>query len=332
MKKTVLIFDDQKKHFKTLTDNLKRWGYDPIPTDFSDIEKAINEDKLVAFYAQLFTKNWHQGLRLFICDLWVEKKRHATGINLINAFRTDEKFVVSQFPAFSKLIPIIAYSGVANETQAKDAKIKGADTIIYKIEEKPTLQITKEKNNTALKNFEYDIEILANRFEEQLNILLPYKNDIAKFKTNHHTKNAFIISSYKPDFEKYINTITTCLENNGIDAHLAKDVPGGECSPEKWENMQIYMQACDFGIALVTDDFDFDAKRHNRINPNVTLEIGYMLSLQKKVLLLKESRIRKICSDLDEKLCIEFEDESSLSMQLGQFLKKNRFISLNENI
>lgn len=61
------------------------------------------------------------------------------------------------------------------------------------------------------------------------------------------------------------------------------------------------MAACDLGVAvfeqLVEPDF----------NPNVSLEVGYMLAQKKKLLLLKERSLPRLSSDLVGHLYKEFD-------------------------
>jgi hypothetical protein len=70
----------------------------------------------------------------------------------------------------------------------------------------------------------------------------------------------------------------------------------------KFINIETYLWGCDFGIAL------FDSE----VNSNIYLEIGYMLALNKKVIIIKEKNLT-LLGDLDGKLFIEF-DKSSLSI------------------
>lgn len=76
---------------------------------------------------------------------------------------------------------------------------------------------------------------------------------------------------------------------------------------EKWyaddlfENIKTYMQGCAFGIAL------FDRINTDDFNPNVSLEIGYMMALSKPVLLLKDRTLKSLQTDLVGKLYHQFD-------------------------
>ena len=59
-----------------------------------------------------------------------------------------------------------------------------------------------------------------------------------------------------------------------------------------WANVKSYMDACDSGIAV------FEQIEDDDFNPNVSLELGYMLAHKKPVLLLKEKRLKGLPSDV----------------------------------
>lgn len=69
-----------------------------------------------------------------------------------------------------------------------------------------------------------------------------------------------------------------------------------------WDNVRLYMDACDLGIAV------FDQTASRDFNPNVSLELGYMMaSGKKRLLLLKDRTLPKMPSDLVGHLYKEFD-------------------------
>src|SRR5438094_3691184 len=72
-------------------------------------------------------------------------------------------------------------------------------------------------------------------------------------------------------------------------------------SASLWENVKLYMNACNLGVAV------FEQLVKKDYNPNVSLELGHMLALEKKVLLLKEHHLPRLPSDIVGHLYKEFD-------------------------
>lgn len=68
-----------------------------------------------------------------------------------------------------------------------------------------------------------------------------------------------------------------------------------------WENVRYYMDGCDLGVAV------FEQLIKKDFNPNVSLELGYMLARGKKVLLLKDRSLRRLPTDMVGHLYKEFD-------------------------
>ncbi len=61
------------------------------------------------------------------------------------------------------------------------------------------------------------------------------------------------------------------------------------------------MRACKYGVAVFEQAFKKD------FNPNVSLELGFMLSRGRRVLLLKEKQLKALPTDVVGKLYQEFD-------------------------
>lgn len=68
-----------------------------------------------------------------------------------------------------------------------------------------------------------------------------------------------------------------------------------------WANVQAYMDACSLGVAVFEQIADHD------FNPNISIELGYMLAQGKRVLLLKEKNLPRLPTDLVGHLYREFD-------------------------
>lgn len=116
-------------------------------------------------------------------------------------------------------------------------------------------------------------------------------------------RTAFIVMSFEKTklHDVIVTTIKDSLVKHGIVALRADDK---EYMDDLFPNVRTYMHECEFGVAvferIVEDDF----------NPNVSLEVGYMIGLGKNVLLLKDSTLKRLHADLVGKLYKEFDPQA----------------------
>jgi hypothetical protein len=68
-----------------------------------------------------------------------------------------------------------------------------------------------------------------------------------------------------------------------------------------WENVCLHMLGCRFGVA-VFEEIDL-----REFNPNVALELGFMIAQGKRCLLLKDQRMPRMPTDIVGKLYKEFD-------------------------
>src|SRR5260370_22580816 len=88
------------------------------------------------------------------------------------------------------------------------------------------------------------------------------------------------------------------------DPHIAESI--------LWRKVQFCMEACHFGVAVFEDIDEAD------FNPNVSLELGYMLARNRDVVLLKERRLKRLPTDLYGHLYREFDSFNIRPTVLGQ--------------
>jgi hypothetical protein len=113
-------------------------------------------------------------------------------------------------------------------------------------------------------------------------------------------KTAFIIMQFgsTAPHKEIVACIKTTLEKHGITALRADDK---EYMDDLFPNIKTYMHACDFGVAV------YDRITEDDFNPNVSLEVGYMLGMGKNVLLLKDQTLKSLNTDLTGKLYKAFD-------------------------
>lgn len=88
-----------------------------------------------------------------------------------------------------------------------------------------------------------------------------------------------------------------------------------------FNNVLTYMHGCGFGIAV------FERLEESDFNPNVALEVGYMLAMQKPVCILKDRTLQALPTDLMGKLYSEFDSldpVASISRSLSVWLRDKK--------
>lgn len=158
-------------------------------------------------------------------------------------------------------------------------------------------------------------------FSSNSSTLLPdeLNTPLRRFKRDFpsEVKGAFLMMKFEdtPIQLRLIETIKQCFDEHGITLLRADS---------KWyaddllTNIRTYMHGCDFGVAI------FDRVKTEYFNPNVSLEIGYMMAMGKNVLLLKDSTLNSLQTDLVGKLYHEYDfqfPETTLPVVLNKWIK-----------
>ena len=104
-------------------------------------------------------------------------------------------------------------------------------------------------------------------------------------------KNVFLMMRFGTGAN--LASIETVIRNTlrlyGLTVHMARDA---DLAETLWANVQTYLECCRYGIA-VFEDID-----RREFNPNISLELGYMLGKRKPCLLLKEQRMPRLPTDI----------------------------------
>jgi hypothetical protein len=147
---------------------------------------------------------------------------------------------------------------------------------------------------------------------------------VEKFRKDYSIdmKTAFIIMQFGNTklHDSIVTTIKEVLYQYNIIALRADDK---EYMDDLFSNIKVYMHTCDFGIAV------FDRITEDNFNPNVTLEVGYMLGMGKDVLLLKDKTLKSLSTDLTGRLYKQFDSidaENTLPEQLHKWLNDKGII------
>jgi hypothetical protein len=119
------------------------------------------------------------------------------------------------------------------------------------------------------------------------------------------------------DHMDIVAAIKSTLDRNNIIGLCAQDK---KFMDDPFLNAKTYMHACNFGVAV------FDHLSEGEVNPEVSLELGYMLGLGKRVLLLKDKSISHAFTDLTGSQYKHFDTANlvaTLPPQIDQWLSDN---------
>ena len=147
-------------------------------------------------------------------------------------------------------------------------------------------------------------------------------------ETSPFEKNVFIMTPFKKDarYQLVIKSIQTILANKGFRGWIASE---RNFAPQLWENVSVFMAGCEFGIAVFTKENlpgSGDESTPDTYNPNVSVEVGYMLALGRRVLLLKEKSLLRLPTDILSFLYEDFnidDPEKSLDNAIEAWLRND---------
>lgn len=162
------------------------------------------------------------------------------------------------------------------------------------------------------------ISNLASEFPPEL------LESIKKFKADYPDpkKTAFIMMRFGTTkaHNEIVQSIRAELEKLGVKALRADDK---DYHDDLFWNILTYVYGCGFGVAV------FERIEQEEFNPNIALEVGYMMALRKPVLLLKDKTLKNLNTDLIGKLYKIFDPQSiseSIAPQLQRWMKDKELI------
>ena len=113
-------------------------------------------------------------------------------------------------------------------------------------------------------------------------------------------RNVFVIMQYGKDHEVLARAIRETLRLYGFEAKLASEM---FFSGDLWQNIEFCMKHSRYAIVI------FEGAEQPYFNPNVAVELGYMLALGKPCLLLKDQGLLTLPTDLVGRLYAPFDPQ-----------------------
>lgn len=139
-------------------------------------------------------------------------------------------------------------------------------------------------------------------------------------KESSYESNVFVMMPFRQErderYESIEKVLRSELKKQGLRAWLASD---RQLAPQLWDNVAAFLLACKFGVAVFTR-IERDRRIEEEFNPNVSLELGFCLSRGRQVLILKDSALRNLQTDLVGHLYAEF-DFNQVTRQLPALIR-----------
>ena len=134
------------------------------------------------------------------------------------------------------------------------------------------------------------------------NYPIEIKESLERFRADYPEPNSavFIIMKFGKTklHDDIVNNVKKTLESCGLKGVRADDK---QYHDDLFYNILTYLYGCGSGIAI------FERIEAEEFNPNVSLEVGYMMALRKPVCLLKDKTLKTLHADLVGKLYKTFD-------------------------
>jgi hypothetical protein len=179
-----------------------------------------------------------------------------------------------------------------------------------KVSLEPEFEVKAEKTDISGKRY-FETELVFYINPEVLplnsNMITPpieIQQSLQRFRLDYPdaSKVAFIMMRFGSTkaHDNIVNGIKAALSPHGISAVRADE---REYHSDLYYNIMTYLYGCGFGIAV------FERIEREDFNPNVSLEVGYLLAMNKPVCLLKDRTLATLHTDLVGKLYRTFDPQ-----------------------
>jgi len=152
----------------------------------------------------------------------------------------------------------------------------------------------------------YYHQLIGQEPKQRIKISSPVEiqESLKRFKKDFpdSSRVGFIMMKFEntPTHKNILKTVKEVLGSYGLKGIRSDDK---EYHSDLFHNIETCMHGCGFGIAI------FDRIEGEEFSPNVSLEVGYMMALQKPICLLKDKNLGTLHADLLGKLYREFDPQ-----------------------
>lgn len=170
------------------------------------------------------------------------------------------------------------------------------DNLIKKLD---AICLWKRKSKFTNEINSFNSLLLLRDYDPMATRLPIYSEDEQEFYNRYGHGAVFVIMPFAKTYDKIYKYIKEYLGTKGITAIRADDY---KFNRDLWPNVELYLECCKMAIVL----FPYD---DSKFNPNVALELGYMLSKGGKICLLKENQV-KMFSDVSSIMYNTYKERS----------------------
>lgn len=197
------------------------------------------------------------------------------------------------------------------ESFANDSWIR-RDDIVATLDAK--LLWSKEKGESSLMDRYQKIKVQRD-IDFKMSHIPSYSDEEIKFYKTYGNHAVFVIMPFREKLKIVYDIIQSVFAKNEYIAIRANEKL---FTDDLWNNVKVYLDCCKVAVAI------FDKNDQDSYNPNVALEVGYMLAKGNKVCLLKDCKLPKLPSDLISRMYMEYDSdkiETTLPQQLELWIR-----------
>lgn len=197
------------------------------------------------------------------------------------------------------------------ESFANDSWIR-RDDIVATLDAK--LLWSKEKGESSLMDRYQKIKVQRD-IDFKMSHIPSYSDEEIKFYKTYGSHAVFVIMPFREKLKIVYDIIQSVFAKNEYIAIRANEKL---FTDDLWNNVKVYLDCCKVAVAI------FDKNDQDSYNPNVALEVGYMLAKGNKVCLLKDCKLPKLPSDLISRMYMEYDSdkiETTLPQQLELWIR-----------
>jgi hypothetical protein len=153
----------------------------------------------------------------------------------------------------------------------------------------------------------YNANLIGNKVDTTSSLPPEITDSLGKFREDHPDAGnvGFIMMRFGQTqaHDDIVQGIHVAFDAAGLTAVRADDK---QYHDDLLANILTYVYGCGFGIAV------FERLEEDNFNPNVSLEVGYMMGLRKPVCLLKDKTLKTLHADLVGRLYRSFDPQDPI--------------------